>query len=121
MVQGRRRPAALRSRQCIRSTSLDDEWIVRIGHARRRIRAAEIPPRCRTEEFGRRSADDGAEIMDQMRLISKAAGIRYISPVQAALPRGDNLFDPRQSRISFRAVPACGAEAARQVPLADIQ
>src|SRR5712672_920936 len=36
-------------RQCNPDTSLDDEWIVRIGHARRRIRAAEIPPQCRSE------------------------------------------------------------------------
>src|ERR1700730_1289926 len=67
-------------RQYDLDSSLDDEWIVGIGHAQDRIRAAEIPPRCRTEEFGRRSAYDGAEIMDQVRLISKAAGIRDISP-----------------------------------------
>jgi hypothetical protein len=55
-------------RQCIRNTNLDDEWIVGIGHARARI-AAEIPTRCRTEEFGWRSAYDCAEIMEQIRLI----------------------------------------------------
>jgi hypothetical protein len=107
-------------RQCIRNTNLDDEWIVGIGHARARI-AAEIPTRCRTEEFGWRSAYDCAEIMEQIRLIGKAAGICDISPVQAAFPRGDNLFVPRQSRILFGAGPVNGAEAARQVPLADTQ
>src|ERR1700730_11739198 len=56
-------------RQYDLDTGLDDEWIVRIGHARRRIRAADIPPQCRTEEFGRRSAHDRTEIMDQVRLI----------------------------------------------------
>jgi len=61
-------------RQFDLDTSLDDEWIVIIGHARRRIRAAEIPPRCLSEEIGRRSAHDRAEIMDQERLTSKAAG-----------------------------------------------
>ena len=74
MVQGRRRPAALRSRQCIRSTSLDDEWIVRIGQAWHRIPAAEIPAPCRAEEFGRSSAHDRAEVMDQVRLVSKEIG-----------------------------------------------
>ena len=108
-------------RQCIRNTNLDDEWIVRIGHARRRIRAAEIPPPCRAEEFGRRSAHDRAEIMDQVRLVSKAAGVCDIRPAKAALPRSDDLLDPRQSRILFRADPECCAEAARQVALADVQ
>jgi len=121
MVQGRRRPAALRSRQCIRSTSLDDEWIVRIGQAWHRIPAAEIPAPCRAEEFGRRSAHDCAEIMDQVRLVSKAAGVCDIRPAKAALPRSDDLFDPRQSRILFRAGPECCAKAARQVALADVQ
>src|SRR6267142_2921430 len=115
MVQGRRRPAALRSRQCIRSTSLDDEWIVRIGQAWHRIPAAEIPAPCRAEEFGRRSAHDCAEIMDQVRLVTKAAGVCDIRPAKAALPRSDDLFDPRQSRILFRADPECCAKAARQV------
>src|SRR3984893_2382166 len=121
MVRGRRRPAALRSRQCIRSTNLDDEWIVRIGQAWHRIRAAEIPPPCRAEEFGRRSAHYRAEIMDQVRLVSKAAGVCDIRPAKAALPRSDDLFDPRQSRILFRADPECCAKAARQVALADVQ
>src|SRR5258708_15379199 len=80
-----------------------------------RIRAAEIPPPCRAEEFGRRSAHDRAEIMDQVRLVSKAAGVCDIRPAKAALPRRDDLFDPRQSRILFRAGPECCAEAARQV------
>src|SRR5258705_1237954 len=102
-------------------TSLDDEWIERIGQAWHRIRAGEIPPPCRAEEFGRRSAHDRAEIMDQVRLVSKAAGACDIRPAKAALPRSDDLFDPRQSRILFRAGPECCAEAARQVALADIQ
>src|SRR5258705_9153659 len=76
---------------------------------------------CRAEEFGRRSAHDRAEIMDQVRLVSKAAGACDIRPAKAALPRSDDLFDPRQSRILFRAGPECCAEAARQVALADIQ
>jgi hypothetical protein len=67
-------------RQCIHNTGLDDEWIVGIGHARRRTRVAKIPPQCQTEEFDRRSAHDRAEIMDQVRLISKAAGICDIRP-----------------------------------------
>src|ERR1700751_1141135 len=107
-------------RQCNRNTSLDDKWIVGIGQARARI-PAEIPTRCRIEEFGWRSAYDGAEIMDQMRLIGKAAGICDISPIQASFPCGDSLFDPRQSRIVFGAGPVRGTEAARQMPLADIQ
>src|SRR5258706_6126840 len=108
-------------RQCIRNTNLDDEWIVRIGQAWHPIRAAEIPPPCRVEEFDRRSAHDLAEIMDQVRLVSKAAGVCDIRPAKAALPRSDDLFDPRQSRILFRAGPECCAEAARQVALADVQ
>src|ERR1700756_3979672 len=121
IVHGRRRPAALRSRQRIRNTNLDNEWIVRIGQAWHRIRAAEIPAPCRAEEFGRRSAHDRAEIMDQVRLVSKAAGVCDIRPAKAALPRSDDLLDPRQSRILFRAGPECCAEAARQVALADVQ
>ena len=121
-VQGRlaSRRAAVNAQYNL-DTSLDNERIVRIGHARRGIRTAEIPPRCRTEELDRRSAHDRTEIVDQVRLISKAAGICDVRPVQAAFPRGDNLFDPRQSRILLRAGPVCRAEAARQVPLADIQ
>src|SRR5258707_3820718 len=121
MVQDRRRPAALRSRQCIRSTSLDDEWIVRIGQAWHRIPAAEIPAPCRAEEFGRRSAHDCTEIMDAGSLVSKAEGVCDIRPAKAALPRSDDLFDPRQSRILFWADPECCAKAARQVALADVQ
>src|SRR3984893_16817642 len=59
--------------------------------------------------------------MDQVRLIGKAAGICDIRPAQAAFPRGDNLFDPRQSRILLGAGPVCRAKAAQQVPLADTQ
>jgi hypothetical protein len=72
--------------------SLDHEWIVRVGHARRRIRAAEIPLQCRTEELGRRSTHDCAEIVDQVRLISKAAGICDIRPAQAAFFARRQLF-----------------------------
>src|SRR5882757_9156758 len=108
-------------RQCVRSTNLHDEWIVRIGQAWHRIPAAEIPAPCRAEEFGRRSAHDCAEIMDQVRLVTKAAGVCDIRPAKAALPRSDDLFDPRQSRILFRADPECCAKAARQVALADVQ
>src|SRR5882762_7324587 len=78
-------------RQYDLDTSLDDEWIVRIGHAPRRIRAREIRPRCRTEEFGRRFAHDRTEIMDQVRLIGKAAGICDIGPAKAVFPCGDDL------------------------------
>src|SRR6266481_5409875 len=59
-------PPCCGRRQHNPDTSLDDEWIVRIGQAWHRIRAAEIPPPCRAEEFGRRSAHDRAEIMDQV-------------------------------------------------------
>jgi hypothetical protein len=104
IVQGRRRPAALRSRQCIRNTNLDDEWIVRIGQAWHRIPAAEIPPPCGAKEVGRRSAHDLAEIMDQVRLVSKAAGVCDIRPAKAAFPRSDDLLDPRQPRILFRGI-----------------
>src|SRR5260370_39241190 len=101
-------------------TSLDDEWIVRIGQAWHRIRAAEIPPPCPAEEFGLRSAPDPAEIMDQVRLVTKAAGVCDLRPAKAALPRRDDLFDPRQSRILFRVDPECCAKAARQMALADV-
>src|SRR5258707_1797027 len=114
-------PPCCGRRQHNPDTSLDDEWIERTGQAWHRVRAEEIPPPCRAEEFGRRSAHDRAEIMDQVRLVSKAAGVCDIRPAKAALPRRDDLFDPRQSRILFRAGPECCAEAARQVALADIQ
>src|ERR1700722_20572992 len=104
-----------------RNTNLDDKWIVRIGQAWHRIRAAEIPLPCRAEEFGRRSAHDCAEIMDQVRLVSKAAGVCDLCPAKAALPRSDDLFDPRQSRILFRAGAECCTEAARELALADVQ
>src|SRR5258705_2387807 len=116
IVQGQ--PA---SRRAAVDTNLNDEWIVRIGQAWHRIRAAEIPPPCRAEEFGRRSAHDRAEIVDQVRLVSKTAGVCDIRPAKAALPRRDDLFDPRQSRILVRAGTACCADAARQVALADVQ
>src|ERR1700730_6891193 len=95
--------------------------VIEQGRPARRTRVTKIPPQCQTEEFDRRSAHDPAEIMDQVRLISKAAGICDIRPAQAALPRGDNLYDSRQSRILFGAGPVYRAEAARQVPLADTQ
>src|SRR5258708_37460383 len=53
-------------------TSLDDEWIVRIGQAWHRIRAAEIPPPRRAEGFGPRSAHHRAAIMDPIRLVTQA-------------------------------------------------
>jgi len=104
-------------RQYDLDTSLDDEWIVRIGHAPHRIGAAEIRRQFRTEEFGRRSAHDRAEIMDQMRLIRKAAGICDIGPAQAAFPHGDNLFDPCQPRILFRADPVVASKRWRPLDL----
>src|SRR5882762_2038727 len=116
-----RRAAALRSTPYDLDTSLDDEWMVRIGHAPRRIRAGEIRARCRTEKFARRSAHDRSEMMDQVRLIGKAAGICDIGPAKAAFPCGDDLLDPCQSRILLRAGAVCRTEAARQLPLADIQ
>src|SRR5258707_1806996 len=102
-------------------SNLDDEWIVRIGQVCHGCPAAEIPAPCRAEEFGRSSAHDRAEVMDQVRLVSKAAGACDIRPAKAALPRSDDLLDPRQSRILFRADPECCAEAAGQVALADVQ
>src|ERR1700692_74017 len=121
IVQAGGVPPRCGRRQWIRNTNLDDEWIVRIGQAWHRIRAVEIPPPCRAEEFGWRSAHDRAEIMDQVRLVSKAAGVCDIRPAKAALPRSNDLFDPRQSRILLRAGAECCAEAARQVALADVQ
>src|SRR5258707_10876851 len=89
--------------------------------ADRRVSFATGSVGSRAEELLRRLADDGAEIVDHMCLVGKAAGVGDIRPGRSALAHGQDLFDPCDTCKLLRTRPEDRPEAAQQVPLADVQ